>query len=101
MVAEYTYVLDVTTKEGLTRMRYANLIAFIVLLWARGFHYLWMSYNLFLRYYNDKSWGILYAWTGVFIIFSAFNYLAVILPFYKRTVKWFNKKLPDEPKKQK
>lgn len=91
MVAEYTFVLDVTTKGGMMRMRYANLIAFIVLLWTRGFHYFWISYNVFLVLYHDKAWTFFYTWSVIFLVFTGFNVSVVILPFYQRTVKWFKK----------
>ena len=77
-------------------MRYANLLTFIVLVWTRGFHYMWICYNLFARFYNDKAWGCFYASIFLCTAFFGFNIGSVIMPFYHRTKKWFKRKLPEK-----
>ena len=91
ITAEYTYLLNVKTSEGLQKMKWSNLIAFVILLFTRGFHYVWICYNLLLRYYKEESWNFFTYSLIIFIAFSFFNVLMVIVPFYQRTVKWYRK----------
>jgi uncharacterized membrane protein len=94
MIAEYTYMLDVKTVSGLRKMQYSNLLAFFLLLWLRGFQYLWISYNLCMRVWREKAYTFLTCSIIILSIFSFFNVFVVIVPFFKRTVKWFKKSIP-------
>ena len=97
-VAEYTYTLNVSTRSGVLKMRYANLIALIALILIRGFWFLLIVYKHLEMFYNDGKMYAFYISIGVAIVFMVFNVQVVIIPFYKRTVKWFGKKLPEEKK---
>ena len=77
-------------------MRYANLIAFVILFLTRGLYYLWIVFKLCLRFYKEKAWIFFSATIVVCIIFEAHNVFLSIIPFYEKTVKWFKKELPAE-----
>jgi hypothetical protein len=93
LLTEYTYFLDTKTKSGLLTMQLFNLSCFILMLWTRGFHYGWICYNLLLKFYNDKAWAFVYSSLVIFTLFAIFNVFAIIVPFFKRTVKWFRKSI--------
>jgi len=91
IIAEYTYLLDVSTTVGLFRMKYSNLVAFVSLLYTRGFYYLWLCKNLLERYTRDNATVFFWCSLSIFILFGFFNIFIVIIPFYTRTVKWFKR----------
>ena len=94
-LAEYTNVLDISTKSGLRKMQIANIFGFFFVLWARGIQFVWILVNLLLILARDLSMlqlcGVIVAMSG----FSIFNLEACLKPFFHRMVK-FNKKYQEK-----
>ena len=72
------------------------------MLWLRGFHYVYMCYFLIKRAYYDPNSALFFKpGCTILALFLVFNFNAVIIPFYKRTVKWFKKSIVLEKEKPK
>jgi len=100
MISEYTKLLDVTKPSQLIQFQVLTGFALMVMVGTRGFHWIYLCARFMYVWYEDKAWVFLGVGTCMSLLFSAFNWVGVIEPFYKRFVKFMKisaefKALPD------
>ena len=99
-ITEYSYYLDIKKSSDLCKMRIANLLATIFLLWARFFYYLWNVYQMMKIFIRDDNKFFIYAGGVVFFLFLGFNLGAVLLPYFQKTFKFFKTSAKENEKEE-
>lgn len=87
-ITEYTKTLDVSKPGQLRQFRVLTFVALVVMVWTRGFHWLYLSAKFIMVWYQEKAWGFLSVGTFMILVFSAFNWILCIQPYYKRFRKF-------------
>lgn len=85
---EYTKVLDLNKSKELWTFRILNGVAFVIMAWMRGFHWLYLSGRLLSIWYRDEEWTFMLIGSVVCILITGFNFVLCIMPFYKKMVKF-------------
>lgn len=87
-ITEYTKMLDVSKPRQLRQFQVLTFIALIVIVWTRGVHWIILSVKFIAVWYQEEAWGFLTVGTLLVLVFTAFNYLLCIEPYYKRFMKF-------------
>ena len=69
-------------------MNISNFFCFIGNLVLRGGWYLYIVYRLEKTMYEKKDWAFFYGGLVVLFIFTVFNIVYCIIPYYKRLIKF-------------
>ena len=88
MVAEYTKILDISKPGNLRQFKFLNFFAFVVMLWTRVIHWAYLCFDFFITWYQDGAYWFLAVGLPVSMLFTAFSYLLVVKPYYKKFVKF-------------
>ena len=88
VVIEYTKMLDITKPSELRQFQSLTLFALIVIIFTRGFHWVYLCCKFIYIWYQEKNWGLFVIGTLVTLVFSLFNWAFCIEPFYKRFRKF-------------
>lgn len=88
MVTEYTKLLDVSKLNQLRQFQAFTFVALTVMVWTRGVHWVYLCSNLVSIWYTEKAWSFLVIGSLISVIFSLFNWVFCIEPFYKRFIKF-------------
>lgn len=89
-VAEYLKTLDVSNPSHLRRFKVLNFIALVIMVWTRIIHWSYLCMDMFLTWYHDDAWTFLALGVVLSIAFTAFSYLCVVKPFYKKFLKFLH-----------
>lgn len=85
---EYTKFLDVSKPLQLKQFQVLSFVALIILVWTRGFHWMYLFYDFCFVWYQEKAWTFLVVGGLVGLIFTMFSFAFVIQPFYLRFMKF-------------
>lgn len=87
-VTEYTKMLDISKPRQLRQFKILTFLTLAIMLWTRAFNWTYLCVDFILVWYKDRAWGFLAAGTIMIVLFSIFNWLFCIQPFYGRFVKF-------------
>ncbi|KAL7553339.1 hypothetical protein ACHAWF_016614 [Thalassiosira exigua] len=87
-IGEYTKLLDVSRPSSLRQFTWLNFVVFVLMLWTRGFHWTYLCVDLFVTWFNDGAYWFLSIGVTLSSMFTVFNYLCCIKPFYRKFVKF-------------
>jgi hypothetical protein len=87
-IKEYTKMLDISKPRQLRQFQVLTFIALVVMVWTRAIHWFYLIAKFIMIWYHDKAWGFLIVGTIMCLVFSAFNWVYCIQPFYARFVKF-------------
>jgi len=99
-------MLDVTKPNQLWQFQLLTFVGLVVMVWTRGVHWIMLCASFISVWYQEKAWGFMSVGTAMILLFSAFNWLLCIHPYYKRFVKFMRvsveyKALPTDAPAQK
>ena len=88
LVVEYTKLLDLSTPNQLFQFKVFSGLGLLVAIWTRGFHWVYLCYQVLSSLANEENWVVFAEAALIAFVFSGFNYMFVIAPFYKRFMKF-------------
>ncbi|KAL3909330.1 MAG: hypothetical protein SGILL_008127, partial [Bacillariaceae sp.] len=91
-VQEYTKLLDVSKPNQLFQFQFFTGVSLVVMLWTRGFHWIYNCGMLIQTFYQQEAWTYVIVGTLCSLIFSLFNVFICIIPCVNRFFKFLNKK---------
>lgn len=91
-VAEYCKMLDITKENELQQFIRLTFFALIIMVWTRGFHWVYICYIFLTTWYQEKEWILLSVGSIILCLFSFFSYFMCIDPFAQRLKKFLKKK---------
>uniref|UniRef100_A0A7S4JM71 Uncharacterized protein n=1 Tax=Odontella aurita TaxID=265563 RepID=A0A7S4JM71_9STRA len=82
-VYEYTKLLDVSESGQRMQFQILTGVALSIMVWTRGFHWVYLCYKFIQPLYSDGAWVLLLVGAIVAIVFTVFNAI-YIQSFYAR-----------------
>ena len=71
-------------------MNIANFFCFIGNVILRGAWYLYIAYHLLRTMHENKDWAFFYGGLAPLFVFTIFNFMYCILPYYVRMMKFLH-----------
>jgi hypothetical protein len=88
--SEQSKTLDVSKEKDLRKFQLMTILSFITALWARFFDWFYIVYTFMNIWIEDEKWNFVYVGCVAFLLFTFFNFAAVLYPLTVRIMK-FNK----------
>ena len=89
-ITEITKLLDITNPKHMRLFKALNFIAFVTMVWTRLIHWTYLTTSLFVTWFNDKEWVFLFFGVLISGVFTLFNYVLCVKPFYRKFVKFLH-----------
>jgi len=87
-IAEYTKLLDISQPGQLLQFQVLSFISLVVMVVTRGFHYYYLCLQVAATLVANQEWALLVFAAIPFLAFTIFNTFIIIIPGYKRFVKF-------------
>lgn len=90
-VQEYTKLLDVSKPNQLFQFQSLTGVSLVVMLWTRGFHWVYNCAMLITTFYQQEAWTYVIVGTLCSLLFTLFNVFICIIPCINRFFKFLSK----------
>jgi hypothetical protein len=87
-VKEYSKLLDVSVHSQLRQFQFLTGFALLISIWTRLFHWVYLCSQFILLWYKEQAYWFLAIGGSLALVFSGFNWVFCIKPFYGRFVKF-------------
>ena len=68
-----------------------TFVGFVVCVWTRLIHWVYLVGKFAMVWFNDEAWGFLGVGISIALIFTLFSWVFCIETFYKRFMKFYQK----------
>jgi hypothetical protein len=87
-VTEYSKLLDVSVHSQLRQFQFLTGFALLTMIWTRLFHWVYLCCQFMMLWFKEQAFWFLAIGGTLALLFSGFNWVFCIKPFYARFVKF-------------
>ena len=87
-MVEYAKTLDITKPNDLAKFKVVNFVLFLLFLWTRGLHWVYLVAKVFFQLYQEKAWKVMMMAVPPLLAITLVVNLAIVVSVYKRFMKF-------------